>query len=120
MQVTNHEPVHTNIFLKFEDHYINKTQYTFFQEKLGTFKYYIHNEYILEYEIQYNESLQLLSININIKILNHLIPTDPNNVKETINDIIYVFKTFYEVQTEIYIIKTITETKRKSKNIVNQ
>ena len=102
MQVTNHEPVHTNIFLKFEDHYINKTQYTFFQEKLGTFKYYIDNEYILEPKMEYDESLQLLSININIKILNHLIPTTQDSVKETINDIIYVFKTFYEVQTEIY------------------
>jgi hypothetical protein len=52
--------------------------------------------------MEYDESSQLLSIEINIIIPDHHIPKDPEKAKETIMDPIDVFQTFYEVETLIY------------------
>ena len=92
----------TYISIKFEDTQISKKQYTFLNDRMYRYKFYINNEYTLKSEIEYDESSKLLSIGINVKIPDHFIPKDPEKAKETIVDPIDVFKKFYEAQNEIF------------------
>ena len=102
IQITKSKLKETKVSVTFEDPEVQPDQYTFFEKKLKTYKFYINNEYILKSEMEYEESSQQLSIVINIIIPEYLIPKDPKKAKETIMDPIDVFQKFYEVETIIY------------------
>jgi hypothetical protein len=69
---------------------------------------YINTEYSLKSELQYDNSLQQLSIGINIIIPNQYLPNDPNNANEILMEPINTFQMFYDAQNEIY-----TQKRRK-------
>ncbi len=108
IQINKIKLAETNILVKLEDNEVHKEQYTYFKNRLQTYKFYINSEYTFKSEMEYVESSQLLSIQINIIIPNHHIPNEQEKANETIMDPIGVFQTFYEVETLIY--------KRKSAN----
>ena len=102
IQIKKNKLAATNILVKLEDDEVHPEQYTFFKKRINKYKFYINSEYIFKFEIKYEESLQQLSIEINIIIPENLIPEDPKKAKETIMDPIEIFKTFYEVETLLY------------------
>ena len=92
----------TNILVKLEDNEVHPAQYTFFKKRLTKYKFYINSEYIFKSKMEYEESSQQLSIEINIIIPEYLIPTNSEKAKETIMDPIDEFQKFYELETLIY------------------
>jgi hypothetical protein len=63
---------------------------------------YINNEYSVKLNTQYDETLNQLSILLNIIIPNNLIPEDPDKVQQTMMDPINLFHDLYEAQNEIF------------------
>ncbi len=92
----------TEISVALEDTEINPEQYIFFKNRLDSYKFYISSEYSIKSEIQYDKSLQQLSIAINIIIPDKYIPDDPIKANEIIMDPINTFQIFYDTQNEIY------------------
>ena len=58
----------TNILVRLEDNEVHPEQFTFFKNRLKTYKFYINSEYAFKSQMEYDESSQLLSIEINIII----------------------------------------------------
>jgi hypothetical protein len=92
----------TEISVALEDTGVNPEQYIFLKDRLDSYKFYINSEYSIKSEIQYNESLQLVSIAINIIIPDRYIPNDPIKANEIIMDPVDTFQIFYDTQNEIY------------------
>jgi len=92
----------TEISVALEDTGVNPEQYIFLKDRLDSYKFYINSEYSIKSEIQYNESLQLVSIAINIIIPDRYIPNDPIKANEIIMDPVDTFQIFYDTQNEIF------------------
>jgi hypothetical protein len=92
----------TNILVKLEDNEVHIEHYKFLKNRLSTFKFYINSEYSLKSEIQYNESLLLLSIGLNVIIPDQYLPDDSNKAHEILMEPINTFQLFYDAQNEIY------------------
>ena len=92
----------TEISVALEDTGVNPEQYIFLKDRLDSYKFYINSEYSIKSEIQYNESLQLVSIAINIIIPDRYIPNDPIKANEIIMDPVDTFQIFYDTQNEIH------------------
>ena len=102
IQINKIELVASNISVTFEDSEVHPEQYNFLKDRLNTYKYYINTEYSIKSEVQYEKSSQLLSIDINIVIPDHYIPSDPIKANEILMDPINTFQLFYDAQNEIY------------------
>lgn len=92
----------TNIYAKLEDPEVQPKQYNFLKDRLATYKFYIHSEYSLKSELEYDEPSKLLSIGINIIIPDQYIPDDTKKANEILMDPINTFQLFYDAQNKIY------------------
>ena len=102
IQIEKIKFVATKISGKFEDPEVQQEQYTFLKDRLPKYRLYINSEYTFKSELQYDNSSQLLLININIIIPEHYLPMDPNKADELLTEPINTFQIFYDAQNEIY------------------
>jgi hypothetical protein len=92
----------SNIQVTFEDSPVHIELYNFLKDKLNNFKYFINTEYSLKSDIQYYETSQFLTIELNIIIPDKYIPKDPDKADEILLEPIDTFQLFYDAQNEIY------------------
>jgi hypothetical protein len=85
----------TDILLRFEDTRINTEQYTFLKDRLDNFNLILDSEYSITLNSNYNESKNLLFIELILSISNLLKPKDIQ-LEQIINDHSYRFIKFYE------------------------
>jgi hypothetical protein len=109
-QIQKINPTTIDILLTFEDSELKLEQYNFFKNRLDTFKLYLNSEYLLESMHHYDKSSGLLLIELRIRIGDNLLLNDIN-ASVLSDDIIDIFKKFYEVQLEIYKKRSIINSK---------
>lgn len=95
-EIKVNKPFATDMVIKFVDNGVNKEQYQFISKRLNNHNLYLENEYSMTSEIEYNESLQTLSIEITIIIPNRIMPKDADKTKELFIIHINRFQKFYE------------------------
>jgi hypothetical protein len=85
----------TDILLRFEDNNINQAQYSFIKDRLDNFDLIIDSEYSIKIDSKYDESIDIISIEIILSISDLL---KPKNIEldQIINDHSYRFINFYE------------------------
>ncbi len=92
----------TNTSAVFEGLEVHEEQYNFLKDRLNSYELYINSKYSFKSEIQYDKSLELLSVKINIMIPNHCMPNACDKTNEIIMDPIHTFQMVYDVQNELY------------------
>ncbi len=95
-EIKVNKPFATDMVIKFVDNGVNKEQYRFISNRLNNHNLYLDNEYSMTSEIEYNESLQTLSIEVTIIIPNRIMPKDADKTKELFIIHINRFQKFYE------------------------
>ncbi len=95
-EIKVNKPFATDMVIKFVDTGVNIEQYRFISNRLNNQNLYLDNEYSMTSEIEYNESLQTLSIEVTIIIPNRIMPKDADKTKELFIIHINRFKKFYE------------------------
>jgi hypothetical protein len=95
-EIKVNKPFTTDMVIKFVDNGVNKEQYRFISNRLNNHNLYLDNEYSMTSEIEYNESLQTLSIEVTISIPNRIMPKDADKTKELFIIHMNRFQKFYE------------------------
>jgi hypothetical protein len=95
-EIKVNKPFATDMVIKFVDTGVNIEQYRFISNRLNNQNLYLDNEYSMTSEIEYNESLQTLSIEVTIIIPNRIMPKDTDKTKELFIIHINRFQKFYE------------------------
>ncbi|MBZ2166187.1 hypothetical protein [Methanobacterium spitsbergense] len=95
-EIKVNKPFATDMVIKFVDNGVNREQYRFISNRLHNQNLYLDNEYSMTSEIEYNESLQTLSIEVTIIIPNRIMPKDADKTKEIFIIHINRFQKFYE------------------------
>ena len=85
----------TDILLRFEDNNVNQIQYSFIKDRLDNFDLIIDSEYSINIDSNFDESTDLLSIEIILSISDLFQPKDVQ-LEQIINDHTYRFTNFYE------------------------
>lgn len=91
----------TDILLRFEDKGITKDFYDFIKDRLDNFNLLLDNEYSTIIESQYDESKDMVTIEI-ILTISYLLKPKNVHVEQIINDHSYRFIKFYERNNQLF------------------
>jgi hypothetical protein len=92
----------SEMLITFEDIELKPEQFTYLKGRLDSFKLYLNSEYLTKFECNYDKTSEQLLIELTLIIHYHLIPKDITEDSDVSNDIVNLFKIFYEAQNEIY------------------
>jgi hypothetical protein len=91
----------TDILLRFEDNNVNQIQYSFIKDRLDNFNLLLDNEYSAIINSKYDESKDILYIELLLSISDLFKPKDLQ-LEQIINHHSYRFIKFYERNIEVF------------------
>ncbi|MGB9200012.1 hypothetical protein [Methanobacterium sp.] len=100
-ELLDNEHITTDILIKFEDKSINKDFYDFIKGRLDDFKLDLNDPYSITIDSKYDDSKNIILIDIVLSILDTHKPSDAHLV-QIINDKTYKFIKFYERNTQLF------------------